>query len=140
MSSVWDMILQWGSAIKVSIELPVATRHDRDMNEKLVKAVLNPNKQQQQHNNLILQTLLFSDRELKKAKKQQQQQLDSQKEEDEEDKVPWLAEEEQRRSKKPEREEKVMQKGHLMTKPTKWLCPAKTQISLGIHLGCALDG
>ena len=43
MSSVWDMILQWGSTIKVSIELPVATRHRRDMIEKLLKATLNPN-------------------------------------------------------------------------------------------------
>ena len=41
--SVWDMILQWGSTIKVSIELPVATRHRRDMTEKLLKATLNPN-------------------------------------------------------------------------------------------------
>ena len=44
MSSVWDTILQWGSTIKVSIEqLPVATRHSRDMTEKLLKATLNPN-------------------------------------------------------------------------------------------------
>ena len=43
MSSVWDMILQWGSTIKVSIELPVATRHRRDMTEKLLKATFNPN-------------------------------------------------------------------------------------------------
>ena len=43
MSSVWDMILQWGSTIKLSIELPVATRHRRDMTEKLLKATLNPN-------------------------------------------------------------------------------------------------
>ena len=42
MSSVWDMILQWGSTIKVSIELPVAPSHHRDMTEKL-KATLNPN-------------------------------------------------------------------------------------------------
>ena len=33
----------------MSIELPVATRHRRDMTEKLLKATLNPNKQQQQH-------------------------------------------------------------------------------------------
>ena len=46
MPSVWHMILQWGSTIKVSIELPVATRHRRDMTEKLLKATLNPNKQQ----------------------------------------------------------------------------------------------
>ena len=43
MLSVWDMILQWGSTIKVSIELPVTTRHRRDMTEKLLKATLNPN-------------------------------------------------------------------------------------------------
>ena len=43
MSSVWDMILQCGSTIKVSIELPVATRHRRDMTAKLLKATLNPN-------------------------------------------------------------------------------------------------
>ena len=46
MSSVWGMILQWGSTIKVSIELPVATRHRRDMIEELLKATLNQNKQQ----------------------------------------------------------------------------------------------
>ena len=34
--------------IKVSIELPVATRRRRDMTEKLLKVTLNPNKQQQQ--------------------------------------------------------------------------------------------
>ena len=43
MSSVWDMILQCGSIIKVSIELPVATRHRCDMTVKLLKATLNPN-------------------------------------------------------------------------------------------------
>ena len=37
------MILQWGSTIKVSIEIPVATRHRRDMTEKLLKPTLNPN-------------------------------------------------------------------------------------------------
>ena len=31
---------------QVSIELPVATRHCRDMTKKLLKATLNPNKQQ----------------------------------------------------------------------------------------------
>ena len=40
-SSVWGIILQWGSTIKVSIELPVATRHRRDMTEKLLKVTLN---------------------------------------------------------------------------------------------------
>ena len=49
MSSLWGMILQRRSTIKVSIKLPVATRHRRDMTEKLLKATLNPNKQQQQH-------------------------------------------------------------------------------------------
>ena len=48
MSFVWVMILQWGSTIKVSIELPFETRRRRDMTEKLLKATLNPNKQQQQ--------------------------------------------------------------------------------------------
>ena len=47
MSSVWGMILQWRSTIKVSTELPVATRHRHDMAEKLLEATLNPNKQQQ---------------------------------------------------------------------------------------------
>ena len=40
MSSVWGMILQWGSTIKVSMELPVATRHRRDMTEELLKVTL----------------------------------------------------------------------------------------------------
>ena len=44
MSSVLGMILQWGSNINLSIELPVATRHCRDMTENLLKATLNPNK------------------------------------------------------------------------------------------------
>ena len=50
MSSVWGMIIQWGSTIKVSMDLPVTTRHRRDMTEKLLKAMLNPNKQQQPPN------------------------------------------------------------------------------------------
>ena len=54
MSSVWGMIRQWGSTIKVSIELPVATRHRRDMTEKLLKATLNPNNQQQQQSFKII--------------------------------------------------------------------------------------
>ena len=45
MSGVWGMILQWGSTIKVSTELPVETRHGRDMTEKLLKATLNLYKQ-----------------------------------------------------------------------------------------------
>ena len=44
MSSVWGKVLQWGSTIKVGIELPVATRHSRDMTEKLLKVTLNQNK------------------------------------------------------------------------------------------------
>ena len=48
MSHVWGMMLQWSSTIKVSIELPVATRYRHDMTEKLLKAKLNWNKQQQQ--------------------------------------------------------------------------------------------
>ena len=47
-SSVWGTILQCRNTIKVSTELPIATRHRRDMTEKLLKATLNPNKQQQQ--------------------------------------------------------------------------------------------
>ena len=47
MSNVWGMLLQWGTTIKVSIELPVATRHRHDMTEKFLKATLNPNKQQE---------------------------------------------------------------------------------------------
>ena len=41
------MILQWGSTIKVSLELPVTTRHHHDMTEKLLIATFNPNKQHQ---------------------------------------------------------------------------------------------
>ena len=48
MSSVWGMILQWGSTIKVSIELPVASRHCHDMTEKLLKATINRNKQEEE--------------------------------------------------------------------------------------------
>ena len=38
----------WYFRVKQHFELPVATRHRRDMTEKLLKAMLNPNKQQQQ--------------------------------------------------------------------------------------------
>ena len=41
MSSVLGMILQWGSTIKVSVELPVTTRYHHDLSEKLLKATLN---------------------------------------------------------------------------------------------------
>ena len=43
------MIHQCRNTIKVSTELPPATRHRRDMTEKMLKATLNLNKQQQQH-------------------------------------------------------------------------------------------
>ena len=52
MSSTWGMILQCGSTMKVSIVLPVTTRHRRDMTEKLLTA----NKQQQRR---IIQAYLF---------------------------------------------------------------------------------
>ena len=39
------MILQSGNTIKASIELPVATRHRRDVTKKLLIATLNQNKQ-----------------------------------------------------------------------------------------------
>ena len=41
--SVWGVIFQWGSTLKVNIELPVTSRHRRDMTERLLKATLNPN-------------------------------------------------------------------------------------------------
>ena len=41
--SVWGMIFQWGSTLKVSIELPVTSRHHRDMTERLLNAMLSPN-------------------------------------------------------------------------------------------------
>ena len=50
MSGVWGMILQWGSTIKMSIEIPVATRHCRDMTENLLKATLKSDKQQHFNN------------------------------------------------------------------------------------------
>ena len=55
-SSVWGMILQCCSTIKVSIELPVTTRYRRDMTEKLVKATFILNKQHQQHKGCALYT------------------------------------------------------------------------------------
>ena len=45
MLSIWGVILQWGSTIKVSIELPIAARHYCDMTEKLLEAMLNQNNQ-----------------------------------------------------------------------------------------------
>ena len=41
--SVWGVIFQWGSTLKVSIELPATSRHRRDMTEKRLKATLSPN-------------------------------------------------------------------------------------------------
>ena len=57
MSSVWD-ILQWGSTIKVSIELPVASRHRRDMTEKLLKVTLNPNTHTHTHTHFRMTSFL----------------------------------------------------------------------------------
>ena len=47
MSSVGGMILQRGSTVKLSIEVPASTRHRRDITEKLLKVTLNQNKQTQ---------------------------------------------------------------------------------------------
>ena len=41
--SVWGMIFQWVSTLKVSIELLAIFRHHRDMTERLLKAALSPN-------------------------------------------------------------------------------------------------
>ena len=41
--SVWGVIFQWGSTLKVSIELPATSRHRHDMTERLLKATLSPN-------------------------------------------------------------------------------------------------
>ena len=60
MSSVWGMILQWGSIIKSSIELPV-TRHRRDMTEKLLQTILNQNKQKNPILGLSLITQIVSE-------------------------------------------------------------------------------
>ena len=38
----------------MSIELPVATRHRRDMTEKLLKAMLNPNTQTHTHTQYVI--------------------------------------------------------------------------------------
>ena len=45
--SVWGVIFQWGSTLKVSIELPATSRHRRDMTERLLKATLSPNQSNQ---------------------------------------------------------------------------------------------
>ena len=42
--------------MKVSTELPVATRHRRDMTEKLLKATLNPNTHTHTHSTNINKT------------------------------------------------------------------------------------
>ena len=54
MSSVWGMKLLCGSTVKVSIELPVATRHCRDMTEKWLKVTLNQNKQKNKQTETFL--------------------------------------------------------------------------------------
>ena len=45
--SVLAVIFQWGSTLKVSIELPATSRHRRDMTERLLKATLSPNQSNQ---------------------------------------------------------------------------------------------
>ena len=40
--------------MKVSVELPVASRHPRDTTEILLKVTLSANKQQQQHNTFYI--------------------------------------------------------------------------------------
>ena len=47
MSSLRGVIFQWGSTLKVSIELPATSRHRRDMTERLLIATLSPNKTKQ---------------------------------------------------------------------------------------------
>ena len=37
------VMFQWGSTLKVNIELPDTSRHRRDMTERLLKATLTPN-------------------------------------------------------------------------------------------------
>ena len=44
-------------SLKVSIEIPVAIRHRRDMTEKLLKVTSNPNKQQQ-HNIFYINSIV----------------------------------------------------------------------------------
>ena len=48
--SVWGMIFQWSSSLKVTIELPATSRHRRDMTERLLKATLSPNQTNKQKN------------------------------------------------------------------------------------------
>ena len=55
--SVLGMIFQWGSTLKVSIELPVTSRHRRDKTERLLKVTLSPN--QTYIHILKNQTMLF---------------------------------------------------------------------------------
>ena len=66
MSSVWGMILQWRNTIKVSTELPVATRHRRDMTEKLLKATLKGKKKVQEESQAEVAANLWYQEEEKK--------------------------------------------------------------------------
>ena len=43
MSSVWNMIFQWGSIIKFNIGFTITTTYCCDMTERLLKATLNTN-------------------------------------------------------------------------------------------------
>ena len=46
--SVWGLIFQWGSILKVSIELPATSIHRCDMTERLLKVMLSPNQTNKQ--------------------------------------------------------------------------------------------
>ena len=51
--SVWDLIRQGGSKIKVSTELPVAIRYRHDMTERLLKTTVNPNNTKRNKRDLL---------------------------------------------------------------------------------------
>ena len=46
--SVSGVIFQWGSTLKVSIELPATSRHCHDTTERLLKGTLSPNQTNKQ--------------------------------------------------------------------------------------------
>ena len=80
MSSVWGMILQWGSTIKVSIEIPVATGHRRDMTEKLLKTTSNPNTHTHTHKentSIKLSKFFFKNNNSSQRKKKKKKKLES---------------------------------------------------------------
>ena len=53
------MIFQWGSALKVSIELPATSRHGHNMTERLLKATLSPNQTNKQRNCTVFQSFII---------------------------------------------------------------------------------